>query len=43
MKRAFRVLILVVGLLCTYTALTVPTMAVAEDGAPIPCHPPRIR
>ncbi len=40
MKRAFRVLFLMVGLLCTYTALTIPTMAVAEDGAPMPVHPP---
>jgi len=41
MKRAFRVLILMVGLFCTYTALTVPTVAVAEDGAPTPGHPPK--
>jgi len=38
MKRAIRMLFLMVGLLCTYTALTVP--AVALDGAPPPYCPP---
>ena len=40
MKRAFRMLILMVGLFCTYTAVVVPTIAVAEDGAPMPLRPP---
>lgn len=43
MKRAIRVLILMVGLFCTYTAITLPTMAVAEDGAPPPYHPPGVK
>jgi hypothetical protein len=38
MKRAIRMLILMVGLLCTFTAVTVP--AVALDGAPPPYCPP---
>ena len=37
MKRAFRVLILMVGLFCTCTAV----VAVAEDGAPNPGWPPQ--
>jgi hypothetical protein len=40
MKRAFRVLILMVGLFCTYTAVVAPTMAFA-DGDPMPLHPPK--
>jgi hypothetical protein len=39
MKRAFRVLILMVGLFCTCTALVLPTVVVAEDGAPCPSGP----
>jgi len=38
MKRAIRTLFLVVGLLCTYTAVIVPAFAL--DGAPPPyCYP----
>jgi hypothetical protein len=40
MKRALRALVLVVGLFCTCTALVLPTVVVAEDGAPCPGHPP---
>jgi hypothetical protein len=40
MKRAFRVLILMVGLFCTCTAVIAPTMAFA-DGEPMPLHPPK--
>jgi hypothetical protein len=39
MKRALRALVLVVGLFCTATALVVPTIVVAEDGAPMPVTP----
>jgi hypothetical protein len=36
MKRAVRMLFLMVGMLCAYTALAAPTVLVPEDGAPIP-------
>jgi hypothetical protein len=39
MKRAIRMLFLMVGLLCTYTALAAPTVTTSEDGAPIPVCP----
>ena len=38
MKRAVRMLFLMVGLLCTYTALVTPSFA--EEGAPPPMCPP---
>jgi len=38
MKRAIRVLFLMVGLLCTYTALAAPVVPTL-DGAPIPVCP----
>jgi hypothetical protein len=44
MKRAVRMLFLMVGMICAYTALAAPVVQVAEDGAPIPnctghgCH-----
>lgn len=38
MKRAIRMLLLMVGLFCTYTAVIVPAFAL--DGAPPPyCYP----
>lgn len=39
MKRALRVVFLMVGLLCASTALIVPTIAVSQDGPP-PLRPP---
>ncbi len=39
MKRALRALVLVVGLLSTVTGLVLPTIVVAEDGAPMPTGP----
>jgi len=39
MKRAVRMLILMVGLVCTYAAVAVPAFT-APDGGPIPvCNP----
>ncbi|HXZ34179.1 MAG TPA: hypothetical protein VEH30_18035 [Terriglobales bacterium] len=40
MKRVLRVLFLMVGLWCAATALVVPTIAVADEGAPPPFAPP---
>lgn len=39
MKRALRMLILVVGVLCTYTALVTPVASFADEGAPPPMCP----
>ncbi len=40
MKRAIRMLFLMVGMFCAYTALAVPAVPAPEDGAPIPvCNP----
>lgn len=40
MKRALRMLFLMVGLLCTYTALAAPMAPASLDGAPVPvCDP----
>jgi hypothetical protein len=36
MKRAVRMLFLMVGMLCAYTALAAPAVPAPEDGAPIP-------
>jgi hypothetical protein len=36
MKRAVRMLFLMVGMICAYTALAAPVVPVPEDGAPIP-------
>jgi|HubBroStandDraft_5_1064220.scaffolds.fasta_scaffold09373_6 hypothetical protein len=36
MKRAVRMLFLMVGMFCAYTALASPVAPVQEDGAPIP-------
>jgi hypothetical protein len=39
MKRAVRILFLMVGLVCTYVAVAAPIIAV-RDGGPIPvCNP----
>jgi len=40
MKRAIRMLFLMVGLLCTYTALAAPALPTPGDGDPIPFCPP---
>lgn len=40
MKRAIRMLFLMVGLMCTYSALATPVVA-PSDGAPPPYCPPR--
>ena len=37
MKRAVRMLFLMVGLICAYQALAAPVVPASEDGAPIPC------
>jgi hypothetical protein len=36
MKRAVRMLFLMVGMICAYTALAAPVVPVQLDGAPIP-------
>jgi hypothetical protein len=36
MKRAVRMLFLMVGLVCAISALAAPVVPVLEDGAPIP-------
>jgi hypothetical protein len=36
MKRAIRMLFLMVGMFCAYTALAAPAVTTPEDGAPIP-------
>jgi hypothetical protein len=36
MKRAVRMLFLMVGMICAYTALAAPVVPTPEDGAPIP-------
>jgi hypothetical protein len=40
MKNVLRMLFLLAGLCCTYTALAAPAIPAPEDGAPIPvCNP----
>ncbi len=40
MKRALRMLFLMVGLFCTYTAMVTPIASFAEESAPPPMCPP---
>lgn len=40
MKRAVRILLLMVGMVCTYVSVAAPVVP-APDGGPIPLCPPR--
>ena len=37
MKRAVRMLFLMVGLVCAISALAAPAVPTPEEGAPVPC------
>ena len=39
MKRAVRILFLMVGMVCAISALAAPVVLVSEDGAPLPGNP----